>query len=256
MPGGCEPTTIQFTSTSDQPGGSCFWNFGNGTTSTQCNPTCTYLDYNAGEPYDVTFTYRNTNGCISTLTNVDMITIFSQPHAIFSATPQPTDVTQPEIHFHDHSTGVIDTWAWTFGNGGAGSTHQNPHYTYPDSGSYSVQLIVTNLLGPCADTAYHTIVIDPIMTCWFPNCFTPDGNGDNDEWRMAGTNIKTDGFEMLIFDRWGEKLFSSSDINVGWNGKRNNTGEASSQDVYVYKIHLVDWKGLAHDYIGHVTLIR
>ncbi len=256
LPGGCEPTTIQFTSTTDQPGGNCSWNFGNGTSSTQCNPSCTYLDYNGGTPYTVIFHYTNTNSCSSTLIDSNMITIYSQPHAIFNATPQPTDVTQPEIHFHDHSTGVIDTWAWTFGNASAGSANQNPIYTYPDSGSYHVQLIVTNTLGPCADTAYHTIVIDPIMTCWFPNAFTPDGNGDNDEWRMAGTNIRTDGFEMLIFDRWGERVFSSSDINMGWNGKRNNIGEAAQQDVYVYKIHLVDWKGLAHDYIGHVTLIR
>ncbi len=256
LPGGCEPTTIQFTGTTDQPGGTCFWNFGNGTTSTACNPSYTYTSYNGGNPYDVSFTYTNTNGCISSVTNTGMITIFSQPVASFNATPQPTDITNPEIHFHDHSTGVIDTWAWTFGNGVAGSSYQNPQYTYPDSGSYNVQLIVTNTLGPCADTINHIIVIDPIMTCWFPNSFTPDENGENDEWRMAGTNIQTDGFEMLIFNRWGERIFSSTDILKGWNGRRGNTGEPLELGTYVYKIHLVDWKGLSHEYVGHINLIR
>ncbi len=253
---GCEPTTVHFTSTTDQPGGQYTWDFGDGNSSSVANPYNTYLTYNAGVPYTVSMTYTNTNGCLSTSTQTGIITIYSQPHASFNATPQPTDVTQPQIHFHDHSTGVIDIWQWNFGNGGAGSNQQNPHYTYPDSGSYNVQLIVTNSLGPCSDTVNHTIVIDPIMTCWFPNSFSPDDNGDNDEWKMSGTNILQDDFEMLIFDRWGERLFSSSDINVGWNGRKGNTGEPSEIGVYVYKIHLIDWKGLAHDYIGHITLVK
>ena len=254
LPGGCEPATITFTSTVDQPGGNYQWNFGDGNVSTAQNPSNTYLSFQGGVPYSVTLIYANTTGCADTLSQIGMISIHSQPVAIFSATPQPTDITQPEIHFHDHSTGVIDTWAWTFGTG-AGSSVQNPNYSYADTGSYIVELIVSNTFG-CADTAYNRIIIDPILTCYIPNAFSPDGNGENDEFKMHGTNIQADGFTMLIFDRWGERIFSTSDLEQGWNGKRGNTGEDEELGVYVYKINLKDWKGLAHEYIGHVTLIR
>jgi len=254
---GCEPTTVQFTSSTDQPGGNYYWNFYDGNASSSQNPLHTFLHYNGGVPFSVSLTYTNTNGCVDSVTHAGMITIYSQPHAVFTATPQPTDVTSPEIHFHDHSTGVIDTWSWTFGNAGAGSAIQNPSYIYPDSGSYVVQLIVTNNLGPCVDTVTHIIVIDPILTCYIPNAFSPnDENGTNDEFRLSGTNILNDGFSMQIFDRWGERVFYSNDANVGWNGRKSNAGQVLELGVYVYKINLADWKGVTHEYIGHVTLLK
>ncbi len=252
---GCEPTTINFVSTVDQPGGNYLWNFGDGNTSTAANASNTYLMYNAGVPYDVTLTYINTYGCKDSVTQVGLITIYSQPVALFTATPQPTDIMSPEIHFHDHSTGVIDNWAWTFGTG-AFSSLQNPSYTYADTGSYFVQLIVSNING-CVDTTAHTIVIDPILTCYIPNSFSPnDENGLNDEFMLKGTNILADGFEMSIFNRWGERIFYTNDFTKGWNGRKFNTGEVVDLGVYVYKINLKDWKGLGHEYIGHVTLLK
>ncbi len=253
--GGCEPTTIHFTSTVDQPGGAYHWNFGDGNTSTAVNPSNTYLSYHGGIPYTVTLTYTNTTGCRDSLTQVGLINIYSQPVAIFNATPQPTDIMTPEIHFHDHSTGVIDSWIWTFGNG-AGATDQNPVYTYADTGSYHVVLVVSNIHG-CVDTASATIVIDPILTCYIPNAFSPyDENGTNDVFKLSGTDIKTTGFEMSIFDRWGERIFTTGDLQEGWNGRKNNSGEVCELGVYVYKINLKDWKGLGHEYVGHVTLLK
>lgn len=251
---GCAPITVNFTSTTDQPGGAYNWNFGNGGTSTSANPSSTYTSYNGGVPYNVTFIYTSPMGCADTIINNGMISIYSQPVAIFSATPQPTDITQPEITFIDQSTGVINNWFWTFGTGD-GSTVQNPTYIYADSGSYYVQLVVVNNNG-CVDTTHSIIVIDPILTAYIPNAFSPDGNGRNDEFRIMGTDIQTSGFEMSIFDRWGERVFYTGDLLQGWNGSKGNSGPTLEQGVYVYKVTLLDWKGLSHEYIGHVTLMK
>ncbi len=251
---GCAPITVNFTSTNDQPGGSCFWDFGNGSSSTACNSSSTYTSYNGGVPYNVTYIYTSPMGCADTVTNTGMISIYSQPVAIFTATPQPTDITAPEITFIDQSTGVINNWYWTFGTG-AGSILQNPTYTYADSGTYYVQLLVVNNNG-CKDSTHANVIIDPILTCYIPTGFTPDGNGNNDEFRVMGTDIQNEGFEMSIFDRWGERVFYSNNIEIGWNGAKHNMGAVLEMGAYVYKINLRDWKGLEHEYIGHVTIVK
>ena len=155
----------------------------------------------------------------------------------------------------DASTGVIDTWAWTFGDG-QGSALQNPTYSYADTGRYQIVLTVSNLHN-CIDTAHGEVVIDPILTCYIPNAFTPgDENGRNDEFRIMGTNILAENFQMQIFDRWGERVFYSQDFIQGWNGRKSNVGGILEMGVYVYKINLKDWKGLEHEYIGHITMIK
>lgn len=61
---------------------------------------------------------------------------------------------------------------------------------------------------------------------------------------------------MYIFNRWGELVFTTLDINVGWNGKIRNSEKDAKQDVYVYRIDYLDHRGNAQQRLGNVTLIR
>jgi gliding motility-associated-like protein len=248
---GCEPTEVTFTGTTNQPGGTSAWTFGNGATSAGANPVYTYT---LAGSYDVSFTYTNTTGCSSTVTQVAYITIHSQPFAQYTATPQPTTIIDPSVQFTDQSLGVIDSWNWTFGPFGT-STLQNPSFVYPDTGYSNVILIVTNIHG-CADTAYGGIMIDPIQVFYAPNAFTPNSNGKNDEFRVYGDGIDFSTFEMSIFNRWGERIFKTNDYNEGWKGSINNTGDVVQQDVYVWRVTCKDFKGSDKKYIGHVTVIK
>jgi gliding motility-associated-like protein len=248
---GCEPTTVNFTSTTDQPGGTCFWDFGTGDTSAACNPS--YIYTTAGS-YNVTFTYANSIGCSSTISSPAYITIYSQPLAVFTAGPQPATIANPTINFNDMSSGIIDAWHWSFGNGDT-SILQNPTYVYADTGSFPIEFIVTNNNG-CSDTAYGTVIIEPILTFYAPNAFSPNGNGVNDEFMVKADGIIHDSFEMRIFNRWGEMIFQSKDIYTGWNGARMNIGTLVPEDVYVWKVNFKDFKGRPREYIGHVTIIK
>jgi len=76
-------------------------------------------------------------------------------------------------------------------------------------------------------------IIDYCPTSFFvPNAFTPNGDGTNNQFLAVGSNVKD--FEMLIFNRWGEQIFRSTDIGTGWDGKYNS--HLVQEDVYVYKI--------------------
>jgi gliding motility-associated-like protein len=61
---------------------------------------------------------------------------------------------------------------------------------------------------------------------------------------------------MVIFDRWGNQIFKTEDINEGWNGKVNGSGEEVMQDVYVYKIFTKDILHNNHRYIGTITVVK
>lgn len=249
---GCEPSTINFSSIVNPQGGTYLWNFGDGVTTNDPNPSHTY---NVAGVYTVSLTYDIVSlGCDSTLTKPNFVTIYAQPHAKFTADPQPTDILNTLIHFTDGSSGSPDNWNWQFGSLG-NSTDQNPSFKFPDdtAQSYSVSLRVANNFG-CTDSTEGTIVINPLVVFFAPNSFTPDKNKLNDIFLGAGEGIKPNSFDMQIFDRWGRKVFSSDNILVGWDG---NTPEGEAPEgIYVWKVNFKDIYNKSHQFIGKVTMVR
>jgi gliding motility-associated-like protein len=75
---------------------------------------------------------------------------------------------------------------------------------------------------------------EPAQELYLPNSFTPDGNGLNDVFRAVPASQNITAFNMLIYDRWGTKLFETSDIAEGWDGTKN--GKPCTGGVYVYKV--------------------
>ncbi len=96
-------------------------------------------------------------------------------------------------------------------------------------------------------------VISP-FTFYIPNTFTPNNDAWNEMFLGYGTNIKD--FHMMIFDRWGNKIFESYDITKGWNGKVKNVGKIVQEDVYVWKVDITDVYLEKHKFIGHVNMIK
>ena len=110
----------------------------------------------------------------------------------------------------------------------------------------------------CFDTACVTVRVEiPFVECgtvYVPNAFTP-GNSDllNDKFKPIAGCVHD--YSFMIFNRWGEKIFETTDTSEGWNGYYKN--KLSKQDVYVYKISFIDdTKNDFHQYIGTVTLIK
>lgn len=89
---------------------------------------------------------------------------------------------------------------------------------------------------------------------YVPNAFTPDGDGLNDIFKAEGLDIVK--FNMKIFNRWGELIFESDDINQGWNGSSGNDSYYSPPGIYQYIIIAQEHKGEVFEYRGHVYLLR
>jgi len=145
---GYVPLTVQFTDASAGPVDQWNWTFGDGNVSSLKNPQ--YI-YPVSGTYTVSLTVTNISHSISsTVTKVSYITV--QPfYAEFSGTP--TWGYQPlAVQFTDASVGKVDQWSWIFGDGNV-STQQNPQYSYPDAGNYTVSLTVTNTTYGKSSTA-------------------------------------------------------------------------------------------------------
>lgn len=256
---GCEPLCIDFQNLSSiaSPGtnASQLWNFGDGSpANSSMEPGHCYTNTSVFSPltFDITLTVTSDSGCITTLTKSNYITVNPNPIADFTVAPPATTIIDPVISIKDLSIGT-DNWNWDFGDQQIASLANPLPHTYSDTGTYLITLITSTQYG-CADTAYKTVIIDPEFVFYIPNSFSPDGDGMNDTFMGKGLFIKE--FKMTIFDRWGNSIFISDDINKSWNGKANLGPDIALQDVYVYVIELKDFKNKNHSYKGIVTLVK
>ncbi|MBI3509605.1 MAG: PKD domain-containing protein [Bacteroidetes bacterium] len=233
------------------------WDFGDGSpNSFTQNPSHCYITPGT---YPVTLTATSNGGCATTLNIPNYITVHPVPVASFSATPPSTTVTNTNINFTDLSQGNPVAWSWNFGDGTTlsdTSSMQNPSYEYSQEygSNYTVTLVVNNQFG-CTDDTSLEVIVEPEFTFYIPNAFTPNGDGINDGF--YGTGIGITSYNIWIFDRWGNLIFQTNDMNQAWDGTvQGKSGTICQEDVYVWKVQLTDVWNKKHKYIGHVSLIK
>ncbi len=164
---GCAPLVVNFTDKSTGGATSWDWDLGNGTLSTQQNPTTTY--FNSGF-FTITLTVTNASGS-NTITKTQYIKVDDKPTVAF--TQSNTSGCFPlRVNFTDMSTGgsaAITGWEWDFGDG-ALSTAQNPLHIFNTAGNYTVTLKVTNA-GGCSKVVSkpNLIQVSPGVTVDFSN---------------------------------------------------------------------------------------
>ncbi len=252
---GCAPLCVNFSDNSTVTGGTIntwAWTF-DGVTANTANPSHCFTTPGS---YTVTLTVTSSLGdCTSSSTQTNMITVYPNPVASFTA-PQSASIVDPVINFTDNSSNAT-AWNWNFGDPQATSDSvsslQNPSHSYPEVGNYCVTLTVTSANG-CTDVTQNCLTIDGEFTFFIPNAFSPNGDGINDEFFGKGNFIHT--FEMKIFDRWGNLIFYADDITKHWDGKANKGTQIVQEDVYVYTVVIRDNKENIHKFIGTVTIAK
>ncbi|MGZ4086575.1 MAG: PKD domain-containing protein, partial [Bacteroidia bacterium] len=247
---GCLPLCVTYTC-QVSAGSVINWNLGNGTTASNVNAATCY--YTTGT-YSITTSVTDANGCPGSATYTAQV--YPNPVADYNYSPYKPIVNQDDVTFTDASYGAnITGWNWYFmDNAQYTSTLQNPVFTYPEAGTYAVALVVKSDKG-CSDTVVKSLVVGEDFGIWVPNAFTPNGDGLNDVFYAKGFGITK--FEMQIFDRWGEVVFSSEDINSAWDGKFQGRGDKiCAEDAYTWRVKVVSVFGKAKELTGHVTLIK
>jgi gliding motility-associated-like protein len=249
----CEGTATEFfdNSTSTNLISTWDWDFDDGNTSTLTNPTLLYS--NSGT-YDVSLTVTDVNGCFET--TILPVEAYPNPKADFNMSTSPTSMFDPTINFFDNSTVFslpVASWVWDIG-GLDTSNAPNPTYTFPeDTGHYLITLTITDAKG-CENTIMKTAIVYGEYGIYMPNAFTPDGNGENDMLIPKGFGISDDDFSFTIFNRWGEVIFESHNIERGWNGTYK--GKKVQTGSYAWRISFKDINGIIHHEMGSAAIIK
>ena len=254
--GGCTPLTVNFinNSTPNDSSLTFFWDFGDPASGTlnsdsAANPSHIYV--NPGS-YSVILTI--TSGACSSIQAVSdtiIINISSGPVANMSFDPEEAFLLSSTVTFVDNSTG--GTYCILITGTGDTLIPCDNSYTYLEAGTYTVTQIVYDSLG-CSDTTTGVIYIKPDYILFVPNSFTPNGDEINDFFLSVGIGVKT--FELYIFNRWGDQIFESLDMLIGWDGRGNDGEFVAQNEVYVYRIYTIDYMDMKHEYVGKIVLLR
>ena len=154
------------------------------------------------------------------------------------------------LRFVNLSLDVIDS-QWFFQDGTA-STDFSPTHTFTDTGTYYVLLVITNSAG-CVDSVIYPVISYPDFYVWIPNAFTPGNDRLNEYFAPVGQGWRF--AEMRMYNRWGEQIYNTGDLNCIWSGKRDD-GTFYPNDVYVYTMSFKTPIGEVHNRMGTVTLVR
>lgn len=243
-PQGCVPYNAIFENTS-AGGLNFFWDFGDGTTSTADNPSHLYT--NTGT-YTVKLIAFDSTSCNKVDSTFFTITVVAIPVANFSFGPVPPQENTP-VQFTNQSLGAT-SYIWYFGDGDS-TTEVNPQHLFNATGTYDVCLVAINSAG-CSDTTCLPVsaLINPLLDV--PSAFTPGQFGVNSIVKVKGFGIKE--MQWNIFNRWGQKVFESSNPSNGWNGYYK--GKLQPMDVYTYTLDVIFSDGKKVRKAGDITLIR
>jgi len=184
-----------------------------------------------------------------------LIPSYSPIIANFSLNPNEDCISyadREDVQIIDFSQNAVGG-EWNLGGGeivpyGVGST---PSMSFAGAGLTQISLIVFNE-GGCADTAYASVCILPADPIFIPEIFSPNGDGNNDVFRIRGTGIVQVNCE--IYNRYGERVYQIKTPDGSWNGE--NGGKPVPSGNYVYYADIVLSDGSQQKISGELTLIR
>lgn len=146
-------------------------------------------------------------------------------------------------------------WVWILNNDTLSETN-SVTITWDSVGTYD---IVVNFYDGCfvLPETYRVYVLECLQSAiYFPNTFTPNGDGINDYWYPQGIGIED--IEWWIFDRWGLEIYHAQGFNDRWDGCMWHDGKRNpcQADVYVWLVRWKDKKRFGNQRTGRVTIAR
>lgn len=216
------------------------WNFGDNDSSNQKN---TQHVFSTEGNYDVQLTAESTNGCSTTFSqNV----LADEAHANAG-----TDtIVLANTFFQLHGSGGTD-YTWSPATGLSDPNIPNPTGNVTDDIRY---LLTVETPEGCTDTASVKVTVFKGSAVYVPTAFTPNNDGLNDIIKPYLVGIKTLDY-FTIYNRWGQKVFSTNEMNTGWDGNFNGK-MSGANSVFIWVLQAEDVVGKVYKLRGTFILLK
>ncbi|MFT4879895.1 MAG: gliding motility-associated-like protein, partial [Flavobacteriales bacterium] len=247
---GCIPHTVTFTQTNLEQG-ACQWGFGDGAFSSNCNQAS--HTYTSAGCFDVSLSVTSFDGCSNSVQINDITCGLSLPTSAFLYAPTQPTTDDPLIVLTEEATNEID-YSWSYG-GYEFADEPEVEFNTLDVGELEFDICLTAIdVNGCTDLFCRTVDVIEKLRVFVPNAFTPDGDGVNEVWFPVV--IGAIEYDVKVFNRWGEVVFSSQVPGEPWIGEVKNGEYFARNDLYTY-ILVVQGDDLeTYEYSGHVMLLR
>ncbi len=241
---GCVPLTVSFTDASGPLSVASGWDLGDGEVGV--GPTVVHT-YETPGTYDVTLAITTAMGCVVDTTLLSAVTVYPPLQGTITATPNPAEVESPVVGLTGTAVGDVVSWWWDLGAASPSTaTTTEVSATFPaEPGDYPVMLVVTSSAG-CVDTVRSVVRIVEAGVIEMPNVFSPNADGHND--RFVPLDYNGTPALLEVFNRWGQKVFSTRALAQGWDGGGVPDG------TYYFVVTPDDAQ--VEKQAGHVTLVR
>jgi gliding motility-associated-like protein len=191
--------------------------------------------YDSVGVWDITMEVTSDYGCVYSQTFNDIVETKPLPTAQFNISPNPTTFFEVSVMIQDQSYSNIVDWYWYAPDASPiTSNYETPTFNFPEgiTGQYPVYLTVIDNLG-CSDTTSRILTVNSDVLSFIPNTFTPDGNEFNQDWGFNFAGIEEQGFNLYIFNRWGEIIWECHNPKESWDGTYK--GLIVPQGMYMWK---------------------
>lgn len=243
----CEEIRIKFQNKSINEAGSTYsWTFGDGGTSTDRSPSHVYA---APGEYTTHMQVISPYGCKDDTSHLVEVVTPPLPEAKFSQSTQLVSIFNSEVSFNNSSVNSV-RYRWNFGDGQT-SSEDNPTHIFDKVGTNKIKLIAYNIAN-CYDEYETNIEVAPFF---IPNAFSPNDDGKNDVFFDGTPVLNVTSFDMQIFNRWGQNIYTTDSFFRPWDGYMSN-GDPSPEGLYTYKIKITSIKGKYYEFTGSFSLIR
>ena len=244
---GCSPYNAIIQNAS-QAGQTFDWNFGDGTTYSGPDLTL-YHSYPDTGTYVIKLVAIDSSTCNKSDSTTFTVVTRSKPTAAFSYSPNPPQANQPVVFTNQSANATEYLWLFADGDSLITSSTQDVSHIFNATQIFRVNLIAINESG-CADTATKDIhaVVAPLLDV--ANAIAP--NGANKTVQVRGYGIEQ--MNWVIYNRWGQVVFQTSNINDAWDGKYK--GQIQPPDVYTYTLSVTFTDGSQTTKTGDITLLK
>lgn len=252
---GCEPLFSRFTI--NNPGlTNIQWFFGDGSPRGE-GPIATNNYQKAGD-YVPQISFLSAEGCPQSEV-LDTVNVYPIPDGVIEMLPNRVDIifSEAEITLVPDQDSVTGSWLFTTMQGDSvyPGTDLRIDHKFPSIPQvWKLENFIVSKHG-CENLVEKAIKVHPNSSVYVPTAFTPDGDGVNDDFHISFSGLEVFGFEVYIYDRWGNAIFHSNDPNFRWDGTKD--GEAEPKlDVYAWTIKFYSTEQTRKEMNGSVQVIR